>query len=91
MLSSEGMKPSKLIRHLEAKHFSLKHKSVKFFERKVGALNDQRTSNFKVKRCNKSTVEASYKVSLRIAKMCKANTITESVIVSATEDAVKAV
>jgi hypothetical protein len=54
VLSTESMKSSKLIRRLETKHLSLKHKPVKLSQRKLKALNDQQTSNFKATLVNNS-------------------------------------
>jgi hypothetical protein len=53
VLSSESMKPSKLIRLFETKHSYLKHIPVKFIQRYIKALNDQQTSIFKVTRVSK--------------------------------------
>jgi hypothetical protein len=44
VLSTENMKPLKLIRHLETNHSSPKQKPVEFFLWKLIALNDQQTS-----------------------------------------------
>lgn len=91
VLSAESMKPSKLIRHLETKHPSLKNKPVEFFQRKLKELDDQKTSISKVTQVSKSMIEASYQVSLRIAKKCKPHTIAENLLVPAAMDMVRAV
>jgi hypothetical protein len=69
------MKLPKLIQHLETKHSSLEHKLMEFFQRKL----------------KRSTLEASYQVSLRIAKVCKLRTIAENIILPAALDMVKVV
>jgi hypothetical protein len=70
MLPAESMKPSKLIRHLGAKHSSLK------------ALNDQKTWGFKVTRDNTFTLEASYPVSWEFQSVWIAHTVTEHAAVN---------
>ncbi|XP_067145044.1 zinc finger BED domain-containing protein 5-like [Centruroides vittatus] len=82
------MKPSKLVRHLETKHPAHKNKSLEFFERKLHTLRNQQTSTCKLSHADKSVLEASYLVALRVAKMSKPQTIAENLILPAAIDMV---
>ncbi|GFQ91488.1 zinc finger MYM-type protein 6 [Trichonephila clavata] len=82
------MKPSKLLRHLNAKHPGLKDKSLEYFERKKNG-NTKDRSNLCM-RATTSTKEnalgASYLVVDRIAKAKKPFTIGEELFLPATKD-----
>ena len=83
VLAQESMKPSKLKRHLETKHTSLKHKPVEYFQRQ---LLDLRTSQKCLSNsCSKQdqVLRASYQVVHRIAKLKKPHTIAEDLILPA--------
>ncbi|XP_063241704.1 zinc finger BED domain-containing protein 5-like isoform X1 [Bacillus rossius redtenbacheri] len=88
LLSAESMKPSKMIRHLETKHSSLKDKPVDFFERKLTVLVGQKNSVSQLSSNNvsKNALLASYQVALRIAKKGKPHTIAEDLILPAAQD-----
>ena len=91
VLAQESMKPSKLKRHLETKHTSLKDKPVEYFQRR---LQDLRTSQkCLTSSCSKQdqALRASYKVAHRIAKLKKPHTIAEDLILPAAMDMVREV
>lgn len=85
VLSAESMKPSKLVRHLETKHSSLKSKPLEFLERKLQTLKNQQASIYKSSQSDNATLEASYLVALRITKTCKAHAIAENLILAAVD------
>ncbi|XP_067139345.1 zinc finger BED domain-containing protein 5-like [Centruroides vittatus] len=84
VFSDESTKPSKLARHLETKHPAHKNK----FERKLHTLRNQQTSICKLSHTDKSVLEASYLVALRVAKTSKPHTIAENLILPAEIDMV---
>lgn len=91
VLAHESMKPSKLKRHLETKHHSLKDKPVEYFRRQ---LQDLWTSQkCLTSSCSKQeqAVRASYQVAHRIAKLKKPHTIAEDLIFPAAMDMVREV
>ena len=90
VLSAESMKPSKMIRHLETKHPSLKTKPVDFFERKMSVLDCQKSvvSQLSGGNVSKNSLLASYQVALRVAKKGKPHTIAEDLILPAAQDMV---
>jgi hypothetical protein len=61
------MKPAKLRRHLETKHCDVKNKPIEFFQRCLGTKYGQNIDSVKVS-INSKALEASYLLSLRIAK-----------------------
>jgi hypothetical protein len=65
------MKPSLLMRHFETKHGDLKHKLLEYFERKLSDLSASKGQIMPFSGVNMKAVEASYKVSLRIANAGK--------------------
>lgn len=91
VLSDESMKPSKLIRHLETKHPAHKNKPLEFFESKLHTLRNQQTSMCNLSHTDKSLLEASYLVALRVAKMSKPHTIAETLVLPAAIDMVSVV
>lgn len=86
ILSRESMKPSKLVRHLNTKHPNEKHKPVEFFERKLKALERQKTAIGQMSNLNEKALLASYRVAFRVAKAGKSHTIAENLILPAALD-----
>ncbi|XP_039266311.2 zinc finger BED domain-containing protein 5-like [Styela clava] len=76
VLSAESRKPSKLKRHLETKHSKYTTKNLEFFRRHEAAMERQRldvSGSFYQEK--QALVQASYEVSLQIAKQKKPHTI----------------
>jgi hypothetical protein len=65
------MEPSLLMHHFETKHGDLKHKPLEYFQRKLSNLSASKNQIMSFSGVNMKVVEASYKVSLRIAKAGK--------------------
>ena len=87
VLSPESMKPLKLKRHLETKHTDCKDKDVSFFERKANCVKRSRMDSIGVfQQQNRAAVEATFVVSLRIAKTKKPHTIAEQLILPCAKD-----
>ena len=87
VLSPESMKPSKLKRHLETKHTDRKDKDLSFFERKANCVKRSRMDSSGVfQQQNRAAVEATFVVSLRIAKAKKSHTIAEQLILPCAKD-----
>ncbi|XP_076145687.1 zinc finger BED domain-containing protein 5-like [Alosa pseudoharengus] len=83
ILANEAMKPAKLKRHLETKHKDYICKPVAFFERKCEELERhmrKEATHFFVPGENAKATEASYKVSLLIAKAGKPHSIGETLV-----------
>lgn len=88
ILSNQSMKPSLLKRHFNTKHSTLQNKSKDYFVRKLtGMKNTKNTMSSFVGSSQKAT-EASFLVSLRIAKCGKAHTIGEELVLPAAKDIV---
>ena len=69
VLSNESMKHHKLQRHLSSKHPAYKDRDRPFFDRKLTALRNTRLDKQgKCQQISENALEASYHVSLRIAK-----------------------
>jgi hypothetical protein len=83
------MKPTKLKRHLETQHASVKSKPVEFFQRCVEKLNKEIKAVSNVGSATKKALEISYIVSLHIAKSGKPHSIGETLIIPAAKDIVK--
>uniref|UniRef100_A0A3P9KG16 BED-type domain-containing protein n=1 Tax=Oryzias latipes TaxID=8090 RepID=A0A3P9KG16_ORYLA len=82
-LANEAMKPAKLKRHLETKHPEYQGKPIGFFERKRDEQKKhmmKETSQFFAPGENAKATEASYKVSLLIAKAGKPHSIGENLV-----------
>uniref|UniRef100_A0A3P9IJD4 Uncharacterized protein n=1 Tax=Oryzias latipes TaxID=8090 RepID=A0A3P9IJD4_ORYLA len=82
-LANKAMKPAKLKRHLETKHKEYRGKPIGFFERKRDKLKKhmmKKTSQFFSPGENAKATEASYKVSLLIAKAGKPHSIGENLV-----------
>lgn len=88
VLSNESLKPNKLQRHLHTKHPETKDKTVDFFEKKLGHLKCRQNFMSTFSDANKKALEASYRVSYRIAKTGKPYTIAEELILPAAQDIV---
>ena len=87
VFSPESMKPSKLKRHLETKHTDCKDKDLLFFERKANCVKRSRMDNSGVfQQPNRASVEATFVISLRIAKAKKPHTIAEQLILPCAKD-----
>ena len=81
VLSNCSMKPSKLKLHLQTHHSKYAHKDQTFFERHRNSLKSMKLdSDGSLHETNKQILEASYAVSLHIAKEKKLHTIGESLI-----------
>ena len=69
ILSNDAMKPSKLARHFHSKHNNLRDKPLEYFKRLRSNMNDQKKKQTKKKTTiKKSSLHASYLISLQIAK-----------------------
>jgi len=88
LLSNQCMKPSHLKRHLISKHEDLKDKSIHYFERKLIELKTDKKLMRSFTTINERALEASYYVSLRIAKTGNPHTIGEKLILPAAKDIV---
>ena len=88
VLSPESMKPSKLKRHLKTKHTDCKDKDLSsFFERKANCVKRSRVDCSGVfQQQNQAAVEATFVVSLRIAKAKKPHTIADQFILPCAKD-----
>ena len=81
VLSNESLRPSKLQNHLEKNHPGFKGKDIEYFKRLENGLKRQRldkTGSFA--RTDKKLTEASFEVSLLIAKQKKAHSIGETLV-----------
>ena len=85
-LSNEVMKPSRLLRHMKTKHPKLKHKPLKFFERRKRDREGEKRLLRTALSTNSNSLRVSYLASHRIAKTNKALTIGEEVILPACTD-----
>lgn len=86
VLSNESLKPNKLQRHLHTKHPESIGKPIEFFQKKVGHLKCKQNFMTTFTDVNKKALEASYRVSYRIAKSGKPYTIAEELIAPAAQD-----
>lgn len=92
VLSNGCMKPSLLSRHLHTKHVSYKNKGCDFFKRLAAQNNNMSILTSYILPANKdyeNAVEASYRISYRIAKCGKNHTIAENLISPCIKDAVR--
>lgn len=92
VLSNGCMKPSLLLRHLNTKHVSYKGKGYDFFKRLAQQNNDTSILTSFILPANKeyeNAVEASYRISYRIARCGKNHTIAENLISPCIKDAVR--
>ncbi|XP_026821623.1 zinc finger BED domain-containing protein 5-like [Rhopalosiphum maidis] len=88
MLANESMRPNKLRRHIETKHFDLKDQPLSYFETKLKELKTSKTKIMQFTKVNEKAMHASYLISLRIAKAGKPHTIGENLVLPAIKDAV---
>ena len=89
VLSNEFMKHNKLQRHLSSKHPAYKDRNRSFFDRKLTALRNTRLDQQgKCQQINENALEASYRVSLRIAKAKNPHTIGEELIMPCAKEIV---
>eukprot|EP00102_Acyrthosiphon_pisum_P013648 XP_008183307.1 PREDICTED: zinc finger BED domain-containing protein 5-like [Acyrthosiphon pisum] len=88
MLANESMRPNKLRRHIETKHFDLKDQPLSYFETKLKELKTSKTKIKQFTKVNEKAMHASYLISLRIAKAGKPHTIGENLVLPAIKDAV---
>ncbi|GFY69479.1 SCAN domain-containing protein 3 [Trichonephila inaurata madagascariensis] len=84
--SNEAMKPSKLLRHLNAKHPGVKDKSLEYFERKKREHEGQKKFMRATTLIKENALRTSYLVANRIAKAKIQFTIGEELILPATKD-----
>ena len=89
VLSNGCMKPSLLSRHLQTKHANYKDKKYGFFKNLEQNKNKSSVVPFfSSNKDNENAVEASYRISYRIAKSGKNHTIAENLILPCIKDAV---
>ncbi|XP_065254448.1 zinc finger BED domain-containing protein 5-like [Emys orbicularis] len=89
VLANSSLKPSLLRRHLETRHPAQLNKPVDFFKRKLAERKSDITSFIsKASTDNENALEASYRVSYRVAKASEAHTIAESLIGPCIKDVV---
>ena len=89
-MSAESMKPNKMKRHFDAKHPIFAGKDVQYLKNKADGVKKSRLDfGGKYQLQNMAAIEASYLVSLRIAKAKKPHTIAEELLLSATKDIVR--
>ncbi|KAI6647160.1 Zinc finger BED domain-containing protein 5-like [Oopsacas minuta] len=89
VLSNESMKHNKLQRHLSSKHSAYKDRDRSFFDRKLTALRNTRLDKQgKCQQINENALEASYRVSLRIAKAKSPHTIGVELIMPCAKEMV---
>lgn len=82
VLANSSLKPSLLRRHLETKHPDYKGKPVEYFQRKLEGNKKCSVSSFLsvFNEDNKMALEASFRVSYRIARSGQAHTVAENLI-----------
>ncbi|GFY76049.1 SCAN domain-containing protein 3 [Trichonephila inaurata madagascariensis] len=80
------MKPSKLLRHLNAKHPGEKNKSLEYFERKKREHEGQKKFMRATTSIKENALRASYLVASCIAKTKKPFTVGEELTLPATKD-----
>lgn len=83
VLSNNSMKPAHLQRHLNTKHLSCVGKTAEFFQRKLSEFKGSQEKLKKVTAVSTKALEASYAVSLLVAKSKKPFTVAEELILPA--------
>ena len=80
-LRNESLRPSQLQNHLEKNHPGLKGKDIEYFKRLQNGLKRQRLDNSgSFALTDKKLTEASFEVSILIAKQKKAHNIGETLV-----------
>jgi hypothetical protein len=88
VLSKECIKLAKPRRHSETKHCDVKNIPTEFFQRRLGTLNYGKDIVSAMSSINSKALEASYFLSLRIAKTGKPHSVGENLL-PAIRDVVK--
>ncbi|XP_062565796.1 zinc finger BED domain-containing protein 5-like [Armigeres subalbatus] len=88
VLANESLRPNKLLRHLQTKHFEWKDRAVDFFVAKEKALRVSRKNIQSFTKVSEKAMIASYHLSLKVARSGKAHTIGESLILPAIKETV---
>uniref|UniRef100_A0A8C1M8T8 C2H2-type domain-containing protein n=1 Tax=Cyprinus carpio TaxID=7962 RepID=A0A8C1M8T8_CYPCA len=83
VLSNNSMKPAHLQRHLNTKHLSCVSKTAEFFQRKLSEFKGSQEKLKKATAVSTKALEASYAVSLLVAKSKKPFTVAEELILPA--------
>jgi hypothetical protein len=80
VLANSSLKPSLLRRHLETRHPAHKDKRVEYFKRKLACIKKCSISSFlsALNEYSKMALEASFRVSYRIARSGQAHTVAEN-------------
>lgn len=86
LLANESLKPSKLKRHLETKHFNLKGKSLNYFQCLKIDLHKNKQAIKRYSCVSQSALKASFLVSYRIVKCLKPYTVGEELILPSAID-----
>lgn len=90
VLANSGLKPSLLRRHLETKHPAHRDKPLEYFKRKLADNKKCSVSSFlSSNEDSKMALEASFRVSYRIARSGQAHTMAENLIGPCAKDIVK--
>lgn len=91
VLANSSLKPSLLRRHLETKHPTHKDKPVEYFKGKLTTNNKCSVFSFlsTSNEDSKMALEASFRVSYRIARYAQAHTMAENLIGPCAKDIVK--
>jgi hypothetical protein len=88
VMAVETMLPNKMKRHLETVHQTLKNKPRTYFESKLKAMREQKTTFAKHAKIPSKALLASYRVAYQVAKCKKPHTIAEQLILPAAMDMV---
>ena len=83
------MKPFQLKRHFEKEHQTFNDRDVSFFQRQSQSVKKSLDTTGQTAITIRAAVEASYVVSLRIAKSKKPHTIGEELLLPCTKDIVR--
>ncbi|XP_067121126.1 zinc finger BED domain-containing protein 5-like [Centruroides vittatus] len=90
VLANSSLKPSLLRRHIETKHPTHKDKPLEYFKRKLADIKKCSLSSFLTSNeDSKMALEASFRVSYRIARSGQAHTIAENLIGPCAKDIAK--
>ena len=90
ILANSSLKPSLLKRHLETKHPTHVNKSADFFTRKANEWKNDLTTFVSAANSDiENALEASYRVSYRIAKTAKPHSIAEDLVRPCINDVVQ--